>query len=74
MTKKISLTALFTAFAVVLSYIESFIPITGIPGVKIGLANFAIMLALYLLGGHSYKHIKDNYYWSNVWKSLWNSI
>ena len=50
MTKKISLTALFTAFAVVLSYIESFIPITGIPGVKIGLANFAIMLALYLLG------------------------
>ena len=35
MTKKISLTALFTAFAVVLSYIESFIPITGIPGVKI---------------------------------------
>lgn len=50
MAKKISLTALFTAFAVVLSYIESFIPITGIPGVKIGLANFAIMLALYLLG------------------------
>jgi heptaprenyl diphosphate synthase len=49
-SRKISLIALFTAFAVVLSYIESFIPVTGIPGVKLGLANFSIVLAIYLLG------------------------
>lgn len=52
-SKNIAMTALFTAFAVILSYIESFIPVIGIPGVKLGLANFAIMLALYLLG---YRH------------------
>ena len=50
MSKKVAVTALFTAFAIVLSYIETFIPIVGIPGVKLGLANFAIVLALYMLG------------------------
>lgn len=50
MSKKISITALFTAFAVILSYVETFIPAIGIPGVKLGLANFAVILALYLLG------------------------
>ncbi|MFQ9515292.1 MAG: Gx transporter family protein [Eubacterium sp.] len=49
-SKKISITALFTAFAVILSYIETLIPAIGIPGVKLGLANFAIVLALYFLG------------------------
>lgn len=49
-SKNISVTALFTAFAVILSYVETFIPVTGIPGVKLGLANFAIVLALYFLG------------------------
>lgn len=48
--KKISLLALFTAFAIILSYVESFIPVIGIPGVKLGLANFAIVIALYLFG------------------------
>lgn len=50
MSKRISITALFTAFAVILSYVETFIPAIGIPGVKLGLANFAVILALYLLG------------------------
>ncbi|MCI8955830.1 MAG: Gx transporter family protein [Eubacterium sp.] len=50
MSKKIAVTSLFTAFAVILSYIETFIPVVGIPGVKLGLANFSIVLALYLLG------------------------
>lgn len=49
-SKNISISALFTAFAVILSYIETFIPAIGIPGVKLGLANFAIVLALYFLG------------------------
>lgn len=50
MSKKMSLLALFTAFAVVLGYVESFIPSIGIPGVKLGLANLAVILALYYLG------------------------
>ena len=50
MSKKIALTALFTSFGIVLSYIETFIPIVGIPGVKLGLANLVIMLSLYLFG------------------------
>lgn len=50
MSKKIAVTALFTSFGIVLSYIETFIPVTGIPGVKLGLANLIIVLSLYLLG------------------------
>lgn len=50
MSKKISLLALFTAFAVVLGYVESFIPSIGIPGVKLGLANLAVLLTLYYMG------------------------
>lgn len=50
MSKKVSLLALFTAFAVVLGYVESFIPSIGIPGVKLGLANLAVLLSLYFLG------------------------
>lgn len=50
MSKKISLLALFTAFAVILGYVESFIPSIGIPGVKLGLANLAVLLSLYYLG------------------------
>lgn len=50
MTGKISITALFTAFTVILSYVETLIPVIGIPGAKLGLANFGIVLAIYLLG------------------------
>ena len=41
--------ALFTAFAVILSYIETFIPTVGIPGAKLGLANFAVIRLCMLL-------------------------
>lgn len=50
MSKKIAVTALFTAFAIVLSYIESFFPVIAIPGVKLGLANLVIVVSLELLG------------------------
>ncbi len=49
MAKKVSLIAMFSAFAVMVSYIETFIPSIGIPGVKLGLANIVIVLAIYLL-------------------------
>lgn len=38
----------FTALALLFSYIESLIPFhIGIPGVKLGLANLIIVIALY---------------------------
>lgn len=37
-----------------LSYVEALIPVTpGIPGIKLGLANLAVVLCLYLYGGHA---------------------
>ena len=42
---------MFTAFALIASYIESLIPFYfGIPGVKLGLTNAVIVLVLYLMG------------------------
>lgn len=39
---------LFTALALIFSYVETFIPFhIGIPGVKLGLANLVIVIALY---------------------------
>lgn len=43
---RISITAMFLAIAIALSYLESFIPIF-IPGVKLGLANVIILIMLY---------------------------
>ena len=47
---KISLIAVLTALAIVLSIAESLIPSVGIPGVKLGLANILILITLYELG------------------------
>ena len=42
---------LLLALALILSYVESLIPLPiGIPGIKIGLANLAVVLAMYLVG------------------------
>ena len=49
-TKKLTALALLTAAAMILSYIESMLPSVGIPGVKMGLANIAVIFALYRLG------------------------
>lgn len=47
--KKIAFLGLFTSAALILSFLETLIPnIFPIPGFKIGLANFAILLALYI--------------------------
>jgi heptaprenyl diphosphate synthase len=40
---------LLTAVALVLGYVEHLLPITGIPGVKLGLANTVLLYALYLM-------------------------
>lgn len=48
--KYISLYAMFVALAMILSYIESLIPLPfAIPGMKIGLANLAVIVALYVM-------------------------
>lgn len=51
MKKKTAYMGVFLAFALILSYVESLIPFYfGIPGVKLGLANLAVLLALYVYG------------------------
>lgn len=50
-TKKIAVLALDIALAMILSFVESQIPaFVAIPGVKIGLANIAVVFVLYKLG------------------------
>lgn len=49
--KTIAYTAVFTALAFILSYLESLLPaFTGIPGVKPGFANIVVLVALAVLG------------------------
>ena len=52
--KKLALCGLLTALALVLSYLESLVPLGSlsffVPGVKLGLPNLAILFALYRLG------------------------
>ena len=50
-TKKITVLGLCVALAMILSYIESILPVfVGIPGAKLGLPNMVIVLLLYLIG------------------------
>lgn len=42
--------AMLTAVAMILSYVESLLPSVGIPGVKMGLANIAVIFALFRFG------------------------
>ena len=48
-TKKITLSAVLTALALVLGLLERYIPLP-IPGMKLGLANIVTLFALYTLG------------------------
>lgn len=49
--KKTAYMGLLLAFALILSYVETIIPFqSGIPGIKLGLANLAVVLCLYLFG------------------------
>ena len=49
-TKRLVLLAMLTAVAMILSYVESLLPSIGIPGVKMGLANIAVIFALFRFG------------------------
>lgn len=51
MKTKAAYFGVFTALALIFSYVESLIPIQlGIPGVKLGLANLVIVIVLYKMG------------------------
>lgn len=50
-TKKVALMALAIALTMILSFVESQVPaLVAIPGVKVGLANIAVIFVLYKLG------------------------
>ena len=50
-TKKLALSAILAALAMILSYVEAMVPMpVSIPGIKLGLANLVILLAIYRLG------------------------
>ena len=51
--KKITLTAIFSAFALISFMIEQLLPPLFLPGAKIGFANVFILLALVLIGNKS---------------------
>ena len=60
-SRKIAYFGLNVALAFVLSYFESLIPLNiGIPGIKLGLANLAVLTALYTLSA------KDAFYISII--------
>ena len=62
--KKLCYLALFCAIAIVLSYIESLIPLyLGVPGAKLGLANvvtLTLLLVFWLKRGF-YCHVFKNF-------------
>ncbi len=49
--KRLAFLSILLALALILSYVEVLIPFSfGIPGIKLGLPNALVLLALYLLG------------------------
>ena len=51
MKAKVAYFGVFTALALIFSYVESLIPINlGIPGAKLGLANLIVVITLYKMG------------------------
>ena len=49
-TRRLTLAAILVAVMVVLGYIESLLPVSGVPGIKLGLSNCVLLIALYWLG------------------------
>ncbi len=55
MIKRISALAMFLALAVLLNYLENFLPVLiPLPGVKLGLANTMNLIILYFFGRRNY--------------------
>ena len=53
MAKRVAYCAMLTALAMIFGYVEALIPFHfGIPGIKLGIANLVIVLAIYMLPGY----------------------
>ncbi|MEG0145208.1 MAG: Gx transporter family protein, partial [Clostridia bacterium] len=49
-TRNLALSALLVAIMLILGYIENMIPTGPVPGIKLGLSNGVLLLAIYWLG------------------------
>lgn len=50
-TRKVAYLGLFAAVAIIFGYVETLLPVfVGVPGVKLGLANLAVVVLLYVWG------------------------
>ncbi|MBR3184099.1 MAG: Gx transporter family protein, partial [Firmicutes bacterium] len=50
-TRLLAISAMFAALALIFSYVEVLIPVpVPVPGIKLGLANLVIIIALYRMG------------------------
>lgn len=49
MKRKTALYGLMVALAFIFSYVETLLPVVGIPGIKLGLANLVVLVTLCLL-------------------------
>ena len=62
---RVALSSVMTTLALIFSYVEALIPFNfGIPGIKLGLSNLVILIALYRLGaGYAFtmKYDKDTF-------------
>ncbi|MBE0601707.1 MAG: Gx transporter family protein [Firmicutes bacterium] len=49
-TKRLALAAVLISIMLVLGYLESMLPVSPVPGIKLGLANSVLIVSLYWLG------------------------
>lgn len=49
-TKRMALSAVLISIMMVLGYLESLLPVSPVPGIKLGLANSVLIVSLYWLG------------------------
>lgn len=49
-TQRLTLSAILVAVMVVIGYVESLLPVSAVPGIKLGLSNCILLISLYWLG------------------------
>ncbi|MFH1513025.1 MAG: Gx transporter family protein [Bacillota bacterium] len=49
-TRRLAFSAVLVSIMLVLGYLESFLPVSPIPGIKLGLSNSVLIISLYWLG------------------------
>lgn len=49
-TQRLALCAIMVAVMLTLGWLESLLPLSGVPGIKLGLSNSVLVIALYWLG------------------------